>query len=122
MSQTVEDMVADVRAGLRAKLGLRGKTLAAQIRKGGRLLPRHVRFDATYVAQASTVAGNPKLARMVDQAKLQRAYRNVMAHIASIDTAAARRDAALNFLASIAFIILTTAVLVITVIWWRGLI
>lgn len=122
MSQTIEQMVAEVRAGLRDKLGLRGKTLAAQLRRGGRLLPRYIRRDATYLAQVLPLAANPKLMRMIDQTKVRQAHRNVMAHLDSIDTAAARRDAALNMVAAIAFAVLVTAVLVILVLWWRGLI
>ena len=120
MSETIEQMVAEVRTGLREKLGLRGKTLAAQLRKGGRFLPRYVRRDATYLAQIAPLADNPKLARMIDQAKARQAYRNVLDHLASIDLAAARRDGALNMVASIAFGMLATIALTITVLWWRG--
>lgn len=122
MSETIEQMVADVRAGLRAKLGLRGKTLAAQLRKGGRLLPRYVRRDATYLAQILPLAANPKLVRMIDQAKARQAHRNVLAYLDTIDLAAQRRNAALNMVASIAFGLLATIVLTIAVLWWQGLI
>lgn len=122
MSETIEQMAAEVRAGLRAKLGLRGKTLAAQLRKGGRLLPRHVRRDATYLAQILPLANNPKLVRMIDQAKARQAHRNVLAHLDTIDLAAQRRNAALNMVASIAFGLLATIVLTIAVLWWQGLI
>lgn len=122
MSETIEQMVAEVRAGLRAKLGLRGKTLAAQLRNGGRLLPRYVRHDATYLAQIAPLADNPKLARMIDQAKARQAHRSVLDHLDGIDLAAARRDGALNMVASIAFGLLVTLVLTIVVLWWRGFI
>ncbi len=117
MSETIEQMVAEVRAGLRAKLGLRDKTLAAQLRKGGRLLPRYVRRDATYLAQILPLAANPKLVRMIDQAKARQAHRNVLAYLDTIDLAAQRRNAALNMVASVAFGLLATIVLTIAVLW-----
>ena len=120
MSETIEQMVAEVRAGLREKLGLRGKTLTDQLRKGGRLLPRYVRYDATYLAQIAPLADNPKLARMIDLPKARQAHQNVLAHLASIDLSLARREGALNIIASIAFGMLVTIVLTITVLWWRG--
>jgi hypothetical protein len=120
MSQTIEQMVSEVRAGLREKLGLRGQTLAAQLRRGGRLLPRHIRNDATYLAQIVPLAENPRLQRMIDQSKVRQAHRNVLVYLASIDLAARRRAAALNMVASIAFGLLVTAVLTILVLWWRG--
>ncbi|WP_333713208.1 hypothetical protein [Yoonia sp.] len=120
MSQTIEQMVAEVRAGLREKLGLRGWTLAAQLRRGRRLLPRHIRTEAIYLAQIAALADNPKLHRMIDEAKVRAAHRNVLAYLATIDLAAQRRAAALNMVASIAFGLLVTAALTILVLWWRG--
>ena len=122
MNMTVEEMVSEVRTGLRDKLGLRGKTLAAQLRKGGRLLPRRIRYDARYLALVVTLADNPKLVRMIDQAKVKQAHRNILAHLNEIDLAAQRRDTALTIAAAIAFALLVTGVMVIFVLWWRDLI
>jgi len=121
MIDTLEHKVAEVRAGLREKLGLRGSTLAAQLRRGGRLLPRYVRRDATYLAQVVPLARNPKLHRLIDQEKVIQAHRNVLAHLQTIDPVAQRRETLLNIIAAIAFAIFATGILVIVVIWWRGL-
>ncbi len=120
MGKDVHQQVTELRVLLDEKLGVRGRTLAIQIRKAGRLLPRHVRRDATYIAQSVALTDNPKLARMVDNAKLQRAHANVVAYLNSINVTERRVTAALNLAASIAFALLVTAVLVLFVLVQRG--
>ncbi len=122
MVLTMQQMVNEVRDGLQGKLHVRGRSLDAQIRKAGRRLPRRVRQDATYLAQGVALMENPKLARMIDIGKARQAHRNVMAHLNSIDIAAQRRNAALNLVASIAFALLVTGVLLLFVLWQRGFI
>ncbi len=120
MGLTLQQMVGEVRAGLDRKLRVRGRSLEAQIRKAGRLLPRAIKRDATYLARALPLAGNPKLARMVDMEKARQAHRNVLAFLEGIDLAAQRRTAALNLLASIAFALLVTGSLLLFVLVQRG--
>ena len=115
-------MVDEIRETMKIRLRVRGRTLDAQIRKAGRLLPRRVRYDATYLAQGVALAENPKLAKLIDMTKAQQAHRSVMAHLESVDVAARRRNAALNLIASIAFALLTTGALLLIVLWWRGFI
>ena len=120
MAKTLQQMVDEVREGLDDKLRMRGRSLDAQVRKAGRLLPRGVRHDATYLAQAVVLADNPKLARMVDMAKASRAHRNVMDFLEGYDLDARRRTTALNLVTSIAFALLVTGLLVLFVLVQRG--
>lgn len=122
MAMTMQQMVDEVRAAMKDRLRVRGRSLDAQIRKAGRRLPRRIRHDATYLAQSVALVQNPKLARMVDMAKARQAHRNVMSHLESVDLAAQRRDAMLNLVASIAFALLVTVVLLVFVLWQRGFI
>ncbi|SIT74801.1 hypothetical protein SAMN05421665_0107 [Yoonia rosea] len=122
MAETMRQMVDEVRAALQDKLRVRGGTLEKQIRRAGRQLPRHVRNDATYLAQAVALSDNPKLARMIDMAKAQKAHRNILAHLETVDIGAQRRNAALNMLASVMFALLMTGVLLLGVLWVRGFI
>lgn len=117
---TLQQMVDEVRAAMESQLRVRGKSLDAQIHRAGRLLPRRVRQDASYLAKGMALAENPKLARMVDMAKARRAHRNILAHLETIDTGAKRRDAVRNMIASIAFALLVTAVLLLVVLRVRG--
>ena len=122
MVLTMQQMADEVRDGLQSKLRVHGRSLEAQIRKAGRLLPRAVRRDATFLAQGAGLVQNPKLARMVDMAKARQAHRNVLAYLETVDAGAQRRDAALNLVASIAFALLVTAGLLLFVLWQRGFI
>lgn len=120
MALTIEDMVAELREAMAEKLRVRGRSLEAQVRKAGRRLPKRVRRDATYLAQSVTLADNPKLARMIDLPRAARAHRNVLDHLDTVNIGAERRLAALGVLASIAFALLFTAILVLIVLVQRG--
>ncbi|SFS15721.1 hypothetical protein [Yoonia litorea] len=122
MKQTHAEMIAEVRDALRQKLKLRGRSLEVQLRNGGRLLPRSVKQDVRVLARAEAVADNPKLAKLVEPATVTQAHRAVMDYLDGIDPAAQRRDALLNMAAAVGFVILTTIVLVIITLWWRGFI
>ena len=121
MAKSLDQLVDEVREGLAVQLRARGATLAVQVRKAGRGLPRAVRKDADYLVRAVALSENPKLARQIDMRRAQAAHRHILLHLETIDLTAQRRNAALNMIASIAFALLATVVLVITVIWWRGL-
>ena len=120
MGMSLQQMVDEISAALEEKLRVRGKSLEAQLRKAGRRLPRRVREDATYLRRCVALMENPKLAKMVDLAKAQKAHRNVMAHLTTVDLAKERADAALSMLGSIAFALLFTGVMVLVVLWARG--
>ncbi len=120
MGVTLQQMADEVRAGLESKLRVRGGSLRAQLRKAGRLLPRGVRRDADYLAQGAELVRNPKLAKMVDMTKARQAHRNVLAYLETVDIGAQRRDAALHLVASIAFALLVTGLLLLFVLWQRG--
>lgn len=120
MSDEMHQIVDEISGLLDDKLRVRGKTLAAQIRKAGRRLPRAVRRDATYIVQSMALTDNPKLSRMVDHKKLQRARANIVRHLEGVDLSEQRRTAALNMVASVAFVILVTGILVLFVLVQRG--
>ncbi len=120
MALTLDQIVAEVREGLDEKLRLRGKTLKAQVAKAGRMLPRHVRRDAGYLISAQEFVAHPKLARQIDQRRLQAAHRRIMLHLETVDLAAERTTRLLGILASVAFAVLVTAGVVIYVLVQRG--
>jgi hypothetical protein len=120
MALTMHQMVEEVRAGLADKLRVRGRSLAVQVRKAGRRLPRAVRRDAVYLVQTVGLADNPKLARMIDMARAQAAHRNILQFLQTVDVAAERRGIALQIIASIALAILVTGILLLIVLVQRG--
>jgi hypothetical protein len=66
---------------LKAGLGLQGDDLAAQLRRGRRLLPRHVRAAAQRLAAAEAMLAAPKLARQLDHAALRADARLCIQHV-----------------------------------------
>jgi hypothetical protein len=120
MALTMHQMVEEVRVGLADKLRVRGRSLAVQVRKAGRRLPRAVRRDAVYLVQTVGLADNPKLARMIDMARAQAAHRNILQFLQTVDVAAERRGIALQIIASTALAILVTGILLLIVLVQRG--
>ena len=109
---------AEAQALMRERLGLRGADLAAQVARAGRLLPRAVAREARYLAQATALAQNPKLMRMIDTAKAQQAHARLTAYLRGVNRAERRRTRALGILGVIAFNLLVLALLVAL---WIGL-
>ena len=68
--QDFQTDITHLRRLLRQDLGLRGATLADQVRYGGRLLPRKVRAAARRLAEAEGMADVPKLAKQLDWDRL----------------------------------------------------
>ena len=120
MTLTMHQMVDEVRAALADKLRVRGRSLAVQVRKAGRRLPRAVRRDAVYLVQTIGLVDNPKLARMIDMRRAQLAHRNILAFLEAVDVAAERRGIALQIAASIALVLLVTGLLLLFVLVQRG--
>ncbi|MBQ2260607.1 MAG: hypothetical protein II336_04495 [Loktanella sp.] len=122
MASDIHIKVEKIRALLDQRLGVRARTFEAQVRKARRLLPRGLRRELVYFAQAQALADNPKLQRMIDRARLEAAYTNAVYFLERADIGQRRRTAALGVAASIAFGLLITAIVVLVVVVQRGLI
>ncbi|WP_394179278.1 hypothetical protein [Yoonia maritima] len=120
MVHTIEQQVAEIRGLLETKLRVRGPSLAAQVRKAGRALPRAVRRDLAFMVQSADLVKNPKLARMVDPQRAERAHRNTVAYLNTVDAREQRITAVINVAASIALAVLVTAAVVLYVLVQRG--
>lgn len=122
MATDIHTQVEEIRALLDQKLGVRGRTFEAQVRKARRFLPRALRREMIYFVQAQALADNPKLQRMIDRPRLEAAHRNAVYFLERVDSGQSRRTAALGIAASIAFGLLVTAIVVLVVVVQRGLI
>ncbi|WP_210527152.1 hypothetical protein [Rubellimicrobium arenae] len=114
--------LASLRTLLHDQLGVRGRTLGQQVRRAGRRLPRALRTDALFLARAEEMARHPRLARLVDPRQVAKAEGRVASHLRSLDPVQARRHRRLDWLATAGFYILSTAALIVAVLWWRGFI
>lgn len=122
MASDIHIKVDEIRALLDQKLGVRARTFEAQVRKARRYIPRNLRRELIYFAQAQALADNPKLQRMIDRARLDSAHRNAVSFLERVDLSQRRRTTALSIAASIAFGLLVTAIVVLVVVVQRGLI
>jgi len=101
------------------RLSVGGRDLAARTRKAGRRLPRRIRREAQYLAEAAKLAQNPKLARMVDPGRVAHAHATCLRHLQSIDGAERRRAYTLGVLGSIGFAVFFVGAAFIAVLVWR---
>ncbi|HGG06612.1 MAG TPA: hypothetical protein ENK28_14230 [Aliiroseovarius sp.] len=102
------------------KLDTRGKGLEAKVRRAGRNLPKFIRAEAGLLIEALKVEAHPKLARQIDEARLEQAYANVERYLKGLDPWARRRGVVLNWLAGNALNLLIVAALTVAVLRWRG--
>ncbi|SFR33735.1 hypothetical protein SAMN04488005_0542 [Yoonia tamlensis] len=120
MVALIEQTVADIRALLETRLRVRGASLAVQLRKARRQLPRAVRRDLTYLVETAELVKNPKLVRMVDMNRVARVHRNTVAYLESVNMREQRITTLINVVATIALALLVTAGMVIYVLVQRG--
>ncbi len=103
------------------RLRVKGPTLSRQVDRAGRLVPRRLRAEARYLAEADLLAQNPKLYRMVDMAHARRAHDALTEWLRGVDPKASRRARMLDRLTLIAFNLLLLAVALVGVLVWRGI-
>ena len=65
---------------------------------------------------------NPRLMHQVDDGAVATAYDICLRHLNTVNPAAARRNLILDITARIAFALLVVAVLLVGVLYWRGMI
>lgn len=116
--QQMADRVAQL---LEERLALRGRDLAAKLRRGGRLLPRRVREGAELLATTAEQARNPKLLGQIDMGAVTDAYDACVRHLTTIDPAGRRRETIAGMVGFVGYGILFLIVAVFAVLVWRGL-
>lgn len=114
--------IAEVRKLMETQLRIRGKSLEFQVRKAGRLLPRHLRHDAVYLAQAATIMHHPKLSRMVDLDKATKAHGRLVAFLQAVDPKDRAKGILLSWLGSLALAPIVAFIVVVTVLVKRGIV
>lgn len=118
---TIQQMADRVAILLEQRLRVGGTGLAAKVRKGGRRLPKKVRVAAEALVQATEMVKSPKLMNRIDDELVAEAYDICLRHLNGIDVADRRKGVVVGIAASIAFSLLAVLVLMLVVVWWRGL-
>ncbi len=112
--------IAELADLMRARLGVRGRTLRAALARARHRLPRRIRARAARLAAAEPLARHPKLRLTLDHAALARAAAELRDHLDSIDAAERRKGWWLGVLGGLAFNMLAFLALLLAVLRWRG--
>ena len=118
----IQSQIAQTVELLRAKLGVKDKTLTASVRKAKRRLPRRVYKQALLLSKAEPMADHPKLRLVLDTPKLARASQEVQDYLTAIDLADRRWGRFVGMLGGLAFNLLALIVLILIFLWWQGFI
>ncbi len=116
----LQSQVNEISALMAERLRVRGGTLETQLRKAGRSLPRPIRREGFYLAQAAVLARNPKLIRMVNEARVEKAYQAVITHLKGIDPVDRLKGRILGILGSISAALIVMFIVVVYVLVQRG--
>ncbi|QFS81785.1 hypothetical protein FIU97_03255 [Roseivivax sp. THAF40] len=107
---------------LAQKFGASSGRLNRRAIKVGRRLPRAQRRDLGLLARAQSMAGHPKLSRMIDTRKTERAAERLRDWLGAVDVADRRKGRVLDLLGSLSFNLICLVVLLMVVLRWRGFI
>lgn len=114
-SETVQNL-------LRTKLGARGKTLAAQLKRAGRRLPARHHKEGQVILSAQDRIVHPKLATTIDEAELKAAVTGLLDHLSAVDPKDRRKGKLLGWMGYQVFNLIVIVAALIAVLLWRGFI
>lgn len=120
--QDLAPLTMDIRQLLDTQLRVRGATLDKQIHRAGRMLPRKIRAEAAFLVQADMLVRNPKLARMINPERVQKAHDAVAGYLHGIDPKDRLKGRILNIAGVLAFNLLLIGGLVVSFLVWRGIV
>lgn len=117
---TVQQMAGRVAELMEARLRVRGSGLSEKLRRGGRFLPRKIRREAIYLANAAQDAQIPMLQMRLDHERISGAYDTCVRYLKPLGASARRKAILLDMLTGLGAGLLVTFVLVIVLLVWRG--
>ncbi|MBQ1202705.1 MAG: hypothetical protein IIX61_02690 [Loktanella sp.] len=120
MASEMHMQADEIRGLLEQRLGIRARSLEAQVRKARRHLPRALRRELIYFAQSESLVDNPKLHRMLNPARLEAAHRDAVAFLSKVNSSTKRKAEALQIAASIAFGLLVMGIVLIAALIQRN--
>jgi hypothetical protein len=119
MTEKVQQKASEVADLMKERLGVGGKDLATKLRRAGRLMPKWLKQEATYLAQTAAFAQNPKLQKRIDFDRVDAAHKSCVDFLKSVDPVDRRKGVFLNLLGSLAMIFIVVSALIISVLRWR---
>ena len=83
-------VTAEIEELLVEKMSAKGRNLNQKIKSAGRRLPKHIRNQANYLAEAEARCNNAKRAHQYDPVRVIEARKQCVEHLEKIDTNAVR--------------------------------
>lgn len=121
-AEILQNQADEISILLRDKLRVRGRSLQVQQRKIGRRLPKKLRGDIADLIIALDIADHPKLGRQVEVDAISAGATRVIAHLQEIDPWERFKDRMLGILGAVSAVLIFTFIVVVYVLWQRGLI
>jgi len=120
LTEHVQEKAAQVAELMNERLRVRGKDLAAKLRRTGRLMPKRIKRNAAFLAETAALAQNPKLQQMINHEKVDAAHKSCVEFLETIDLADRRKGVFLGILGSLVLTVLVVILMVGFVLVWRG--
>lgn len=121
-AETLQNQADEISKLMAEKLRVRGRTLDAQLRKAGRRLPKRLRADVRNLLHAQEVINHPKLARLIDIEAVSEGSGRVIGHLQTLDPWERFKDRWLGILGAISAGMILLFIIVVYVLWKRGLV
>lgn len=116
----IESDNQDVARQMATQMRVRSGPLDRVVARAGRKLPRRVRDDVTRLIEADHLANHAKLRKRLDEKTLRTSRKRIGAFLETRDPKRERRDAALDLIAQVAFVVVTVALGLFFFLLWRG--
>ncbi len=109
-------VTAEIEDLLVEKMSAKGRDLKQKIKSAGRRLPKHIRAQATYLAEAEARCNNAKRAHQYDPVRVVEARKQCVSHLEQVDRRAVRERRRGGWLAGLVVnLILLTALFFVVV-------
>ncbi|MFX0542561.1 hypothetical protein ACEWPM_012615 [Roseovarius sp. S4756] len=121
-STTFQNDINTASEKLRSRLGARGATLAKQLKRAGRALPKSARAGGRRLVELQKMMAHPRLRRLVRAEDATAALAALNAPLDQVDVKERRKDRLLHFAGSLVGNLLLLLLLLVALLRWRGLI
>ena len=119
---SLDSDIAKLESLLQERLGVRGPSFEARLKRAGRRLPRFARRAGDRIAKARILLGNPRLARLVDKPGTMHSIAILRGHLETINAGERRKSLILGLLGSMVFNLLALVLLILVLLRWQGVI
>ncbi len=121
LDKSLEKTLEKLAERMRAKLRVGGKTVTATLQKARMDLPKRHRAEVDHMLQALQMATHPKLSRQIDQPRIERAAKDIMEHLKTVNIGRDRERRVFDIALTVMLNLAGVGVLLAVFIVWKGL-